>query len=358
MIEVTREFPLPEDVFERQRVLVGAYVGAGRQSARPIRWRVLAIAAVIVVVGAAAALAVRAYLDKGFIGLPPEGAAPSSPETGTLVLSYMGRSPSLALSGGVPLHSVSVYADGRLIWRREGVVWPRLPGEPTGYRPFWANAHSSGLLEQRLTREGVELMRSEVISSGLFDRNRWLISNGILWGGIRVRNGNRLVRVEWLPPHAVTLDTFPRRFRYRTQRQELVLDRLTARLVAPGSWLPPTAWKDRTIRAYVPARYGACLGSALDAIEPVEIMRRLPEAARDRLHTKAVGRHPKGCYAVTTEDARAIAEALENAGFKRNKDNFGLRYSVPVRSNGRIRKAYVEFDPLLPNGELACSACG
>ena len=61
---------------------------------------------------------------------------------------------------------------------------------------------------------------------------------------------------------------------------------------------------------------------------------------------------------MTTEDARAIAETLEDAGFKRNKDNFGLRYSVPVRSNGRIRKAHVGFDPPSPEWRARLHVCG
>ena len=50
MTDLPSEFPLPEDVFERQRLLLGASV-ASAQPARPIRWRVVAIAAVVVVGG-------------------------------------------------------------------------------------------------------------------------------------------------------------------------------------------------------------------------------------------------------------------------------------------------------------------
>ena len=43
-------------------------------------------------------------LRKGFVGLPPEGAVPSSPATGVLVLQVMTRR-----------KRVWVYADGRMI---------------------------------------------------------------------------------------------------------------------------------------------------------------------------------------------------------------------------------------------------
>ena len=65
-------------------------------------------------------------------------------------------------------HSVRawVYADGRIIWDR---------GQFPGRRaiPEGANEFISGYLEQRLTPEGVELVRSEV--AGLFDRSRTLL---------------------------------------------------------------------------------------------------------------------------------------------------------------------------------------
>ncbi len=105
----------------------------------------LAAAALVAVVVTASAFAVRAFvLDKGFSGLPPVGATPSTPERGVLEMYYWvhdvrGRTRSW------------VYADGRLI--RLGVT--RDNGTPL-----------PGLREQRLTREGVRLLRSEIISAG------------------------------------------------------------------------------------------------------------------------------------------------------------------------------------------------
>ena len=49
-----------------------------------------------------------AYERIGFVGLPPEGAAPSTPERGELVLEF---------HGGTPSTDMWLYADGRLIWR-------------------------------------------------------------------------------------------------------------------------------------------------------------------------------------------------------------------------------------------------
>ena len=69
----------------------------------------LAAAVLVVVVGTASAFAIRAFIvDKGFIGLPPVGATPSTPESGELVLAAYG----IADAGRT---KVWAYADGRLI---------------------------------------------------------------------------------------------------------------------------------------------------------------------------------------------------------------------------------------------------
>jgi hypothetical protein len=93
----------------------------------------LAAAGVLVAAGTASAFGtVRDFvLDRGFVGLPPQGATPSAPESGELVLSLYGRSTTHIRQGedpdGVgqpidPLTRVWVYADGRMNWDREGRV--------------------------------------------------------------------------------------------------------------------------------------------------------------------------------------------------------------------------------------------
>ena len=122
-----------EDVLRRS----GARHGGRRR-------RLVVLAAVaLVAVATASAFAVRAFvLDKGIVGLPPVGATPSTPESGVLEMYYW--------VSGVETRSRNwVYADGRLI--RLGAAGPR-----------------RGFLEQRLTREGVKLLRSEIVSAGGF----------------------------------------------------------------------------------------------------------------------------------------------------------------------------------------------
>ena len=90
----------------------------------------------------------------GFVGLPPPGAQPSSPQRGEGVLdigSCTGEPSEISGWNG----SLTVFADGRLVWAQDADL-------PQGANPLW-----TGYLEQRLTPEGVELMRSELLASGL-----------------------------------------------------------------------------------------------------------------------------------------------------------------------------------------------
>jgi hypothetical protein len=92
----------------------------------------------------ALAATLRPSLFPGLIGLPPEAAEPSVPETGELVESYA------AAGGGPPYRGTArLYADGRLIWNR----YFNGPGGQ--------NSLTTGYLEQRLTPEGVELVQGE-----------------------------------------------------------------------------------------------------------------------------------------------------------------------------------------------------
>ena len=125
----------------------------------------LVAAALIVVIGTASAIGgVRVFfLDQGFVGLPPVGATPSTPDDGELVLRWLGRSETHARGRyAKPLVHTWVYADGRVIWSEES-------GHSSRPVPEGANELATGYLEQRLTPEGVELLRSEVV--GLLERS-------------------------------------------------------------------------------------------------------------------------------------------------------------------------------------------
>ena len=348
-----------DDVMRRSRAR------QGRRRRRPVA---LAAAALVVVVGTASAFGtVRDFfLDRGFIGLPPLEATASAPESGELVISYVGPTldgvktlkTGVMVTGGGNTH-VWVYADGRLIWFRQGVVFRQGVDLPEGANPLnlpeAANPLFTGYLEQRLTPEGVELMRSEIISTAVLGDDDPAVllrlvggSEGLpLFHSIRVRNGDRVVQV--------------------TRASDL--DRLGARLAYPASWLPAGAWEDRTIRAYVASRYAVCWGGGpQQPIEPSRILTALPAPAEDLLRARGFdGYRPPhssrefACSDVTTEDARTLDKALAAAGLEREGGAYSLGYRVtdPMLPDEGPVRPHIWFEPHLPHGEvLFCPACG
>jgi hypothetical protein len=328
--------------FERSRAVPGR------------RRRLVVVLAVLAVATAAAtagwAIVREVVLHKSFIGLPPVGATRSAPESGELVIQYW-IDPDGLTAGGRGW----VYADGRLITLR-----------------------GSGFLEQRLTPEGVELLRSELVSTGLFDHHQPAGRGGSPHGVIQVRIGERLVRVQGCPGCPVN---FP--------------ERLGERLADAASWLPPSAWKDRQIRAYVASRYTISYFAQPQTLERSRILSLLPAAAEDLLRDKDTVPeqwYTPGCAAgplggctdsaghkvfsitnyvsyLTTEEARALAQALDDAGLKQepaNRGELGYRFEIPGTSvdppppeKGRVRnEVFIYFEPSLPDGEHVCSACG
>jgi hypothetical protein len=325
----------------------------------------LAAAALVVAVGTASAFGgVRAFfLDRGFIGLPPLGATPSTPESGELEILYRGHGDAGDKPGDGPGIQAWVYADGRLISLQKGSDLPES-----------ANPLSTGFLEQRLTPEGVELLRSEVASTGLFDRDRVLITDRGGPSFVDIRNGDRLVHVgvvrECANPHAPCLLPIPGATN-ATPEQANALYRLNRRLADPASWLPQSAWADRDIRAYVSSKYAVCYGGwpPDQQVERSRILGLLPAAARDLLGDATPRQGPlfgepgnfrpsyEYCADLTTEETRAIAVALDDAGLERGGDAYRLHYRIeaPGSNSGEV---FVYFEPYLPHGEIVCTVCG
>ncbi|HEY6566282.1 MAG TPA: hypothetical protein VI341_02085, partial [Actinomycetota bacterium] len=224
----------------------------------------------------------------GYLGIPPASATPSAAEGGELVLSFFGG------AEGVPRSKVFVYADGRLIWQRDAA----LPGGPS--------MGTTGFLEQRLTPEGVELLRSEVTSSGLFGDESDLAARG-------------------------PLDATP----------GSALERLVPRLTDPGSWLPANAWDDREIRAYVPSRYEICYRGPAQL--SAQILSR-PPIGRGLLLAD-----PDGCSGVGTAEARALFVDLKDADLKRSEPGNGPAHQLELGAGSFS----IWFEPILPHGEIA-----
>jgi hypothetical protein len=301
-------------------------LGHSRRAQGRRRLLVVLAAVALVAVATASALAVRAFfIEKGIVGLPPVGATPSAPKSGVLEMYYS--------VNGIETRSRNwVYADGRLI---------RLGAPPR-----------RGFLEQRLTREGVKLLRSEILSAGGFGHAQpppgsTSLNETFGPADIKVRKGDRLVPLRWASD----------------------LKRLEARLTNPGSWLPASAWKQPKVRAYVPSRFEVCAGAVLNAndpphskpqrMRPARIVALLPEAAQNVLRGRdwnARGAGP-GCFAVTTNEARSLAKALDGAGPATARKGGAINLNYTFDAPGPSRQVWISFGPFLPHGELTYSEC-
>ena len=267
---------------------------------------------------------------EGINGLPPEGATPSAPERGELVVALT--------SGTIPGGShdrVWVYADGRVISR---VYVPTL-------EPY------SGLVEQHLTPEGVESLRSSVLSTGLFEHDLDLVREDPLMCclEIQARERDRLVHVT-LGPRSVLPD---REAPQATPEQAAALRSLEALLSRPESW-PASVWTDREVRAYVPTNYSFCSRSA----RPPRILALIPERARDLLissgypTTYASGQQP-ACARVTTEEARALARILMAEFAYEGGPSLAFSFTKPGTPVRPASLGLIAVNPVLPHGESA-----
>jgi hypothetical protein len=254
---------------------------------------------------------------EGIKGLPPEGATPSTPASGELIVELA--------------HQVWVYADGRVISR---VFLPTL-------EPY------SGLGEQHLTPEGVEFLRSSVLSTGLFEHDLDLARSARRdpeYLEIRVRDGDRLVRVTWFPRYGPRDHEAP----MATLEQATALQSLYE-LLTRQAW-PASVWMDKEIRPYVPTRYSFCSRWG----EPSRVLALLPEPARDLLlsagypTTYGSGQAQPACARVTTEEARALAGILISEGGRRGDPSLGFSLEEPGPGN-----ILIAINPVLPHGESA-----
>jgi hypothetical protein len=241
----------------------------------------------------------------GFIGLPPEGATPSTPQGGEVVVSIRAcHTPTGELSGSAtlfpPLGELTVLADGRLIWLKYQDL------------PEGANSLSTGLLQQHLTPEGVELMRSA--------------ANAALNSGEPQHCGTE----GYHDVYQVYAGAWPDSQNLRDDDEHL------ARVIDPWSWLPATAWEDPEIRAYVPSTYLVTI-YASDDVPRDELTAQLPAAAADLAPANDFLQQVSPYAPLTTEEARAFAAALEDAGFERDGrlNAYELDYQLEYHNESR-----------------------
>jgi hypothetical protein len=254
---------------------------------------------------------VRGEPVEPFLGLPPIGAAISTPERGDLELSLGGR--LKATSGH---DRMWVFADGRLI---------RVLEKP----------YPQPVTEQRLSPEGVQLLRAALLRTAAPaqpnpEGSTTFNEAGVYWGGASIRIDDRVVPVTWSDAE------------------------LPERLIDPESWLPARAWQDARAIGYVAGRYAACLGS--DAKSPA--LDHLPQIVTDLIlahGTPIADPRTAGpllqCFEVPTDRAREIEQALIDAGMRREQTLSATFFL------GRARDVILQFLPITPDGAVMCD-CG
>jgi hypothetical protein len=278
----------------------------------------------------------------GLVGIAPEDAASSLPARGELVVGAF----FTHTAGDPGRFALSVYADGRVIWEKLGDT---SSGVPTG--------PATGLVEQRLTPDGVELVRSEVLSVGPFRGDVHLVGAYALYAGmVQVRGGDGLVSISWgdvRPAHGSPPETAA------TDQQISALQALDAELEDLESWLPASAWADAELRAFVPSRYSLCLQTGR-AVELDQVLASLPRPAGDALRAWDLSyrehenpnppeRWHLWCSDVTSDRARELSRLLDDAGVPSDPpDVFGHTYFID-RSRADDFGVTIFFEAELPD---------
>lgn len=225
-----------------------------------------------------------------FAGVPPRGTHASTPTTGTLLLSFSVEP--------VPHLIWNVYADGRVIWQQ----WSS-SGDPIVI-PRGVRMIDAGYVQQRLTPQGLQLLRARILSTGLFERSLRLRGAGrhaVLFA--RVRRGDRMVTLTaW--PSGVAWREHPTN---ATAAQERGLAQIRALLADTAAWsLPAAAWADRKVREFVPSRYVFAFDRG------VPDLTKLPPPLLP--YEKLFSHGANTCQIVTTGELRTVLRAFLEAG--------------------------------------------
>jgi hypothetical protein len=229
-------------------------------------------------------------------------------------------------------------------------------------------------VQQRLTSDGLDLLRAGIIASGILAPGRYTEATEFGAGAFVQLRIDGVLTVAWQPPGPAddgAVDAF---------------DRTIRRLIGFEHWLPAEAWAQREMTAYEPSGYAACAdrggrSSFATAAERDAALAHLPEdaaavlAAGPRFLTFdaetdafiASGSTPSsdviGCRHLTPGQAQFVVDALVRGGWgvedggpppegarvllaERERSNSFDMWSV-VPGVGRLG---VAFGPILPHG--------
>lgn len=256
-----------------------------------------------------------------FAGFAPVGVKASTPTTGRMLL---GLRPTATTEW-------NVYADGRIIWQK----WT--PAGDATVVPKGARRLDTGYVQRRLTLRAVQLLRSKILATGLFEHNLTLdVGRGNAWLFHEVRRGDRMVKVEGVPSPD---PSWKEHFTKATPAQTRALAWIAALVADPARWLPTSLWADRQIRAFVPA----CYAVAFDRGYP-DISKLRSPAGKVLAQYKLLRRH--GYQILTTGQARALLQAFVEAGISPSDNHaWNIGFSLG-RLPGQPHPSYLHLSPL------------
>jgi hypothetical protein len=285
------------------------------------------IVSVAVLPTAAAASPTQRVRPVHFAGVPAVGVKASTPTAGSLLVGVRSW----------PTHGTdtdwNVYADGRIIWQK----WTP-PGDATVV-PTGARRLDTGYVQERLTPAGVQLLRSRILATGLFDHNlRLALGKGHPQVSEQVRSGDRMVTLEGVPSPD---PSWKEQFTPATPEQTSALAGIAALVADPAGLLPASVWANPQIRAFVPSHYLVAFDRGYPDIS------KLPARAGKALsHYKPLKQH--SCQILTTAQARALLQAFAAAGIS-PADNHAENIGFDFAGLSLPHPSYLHFSPGLPD---------
>ena len=199
----------------------------------------------------------------------------------------------------------NVYSDGRVIWQK----WTS-SGDATVV-PAGARRLDTGYVQQRLTLEGVQLLLSKILATGLFEHNLMLASarttRGSSTGFGEVIDWSR----SWSPftrPIVESTLHQPNAGRDGGARVDRAIRGRSGHMASGESVGEPP------VRAFVPARYVV----AFDRSYP-DISKLPSPAGKVLVQYKPLRRD--GCQVLTTGQARALLQAFVKAGMSPSENH-------------------------------------
>jgi hypothetical protein len=268
--------------------------------ALPLATTVVVALAFVLAVAAAGSASTK---PTHFAGFPPEGVKASTPTTGTLLIGLT----RWGLKSGA-MTTWNVYADGRVIWQK----WTS-SGDATVV-PVGARRLDTGYVQQRLTRQGVQLLLSKILATGLFEQDLMLHVGGHHAWVYQVRRGDRMVRVNG---QAAPDPSWNLQLTEATPAQARAAAWIAKLVANPARLLPTNAWANRQIRAFVPARYTVAVDRSYPDIS------KLPSPAGKVLSQYRFLKR-NACQILTTGQARRLLQAFAKAEISPSHNHAGI----------------------------------